>query len=117
MVEPVHLELPLEVRDHAQPLDHRARAVLAREVDHQLAEDVDDDVVELGEGVLEERDPLLDRERRLLVLRVAHDADHHAVEVRGRTPDHVDVPEGHGVEGARVDGDDRVTVVVMARRG
>jgi len=47
--------------------------VLSREVDDQLAEDVDDDVVELRKGLLEERDALLDRERRLLVLRVADD--------------------------------------------
>src|SRR6185436_17959664 len=46
VVEPVHLELPLEVRDHPEPLDHRPRAVLAGEVDDQLAEDVDHDVVE-----------------------------------------------------------------------
>jgi len=87
----VHLELPLEVRDHAQPLDHRARVVLVRELDHELGEDVDDDVADPVERVLEERDPLLDREERLLVRRVAHDSDDDAVEDPGRARDHVDV--------------------------
>ncbi len=43
-----------------------------------------------------------------LCVRVADDADDDAVEDRGRAPDHVDVPERHGVERAGVDGDDRV---------
>src|SRR5205814_3548031 len=48
-VELVHLELPLEVRDHAEALDDRLRVPSAREVDHELAEDVDLDIAEAGE--------------------------------------------------------------------
>ena len=58
--------------------------MLAREVDHELGEDVDDDVLEIGQRVLEERDALFEREQRLLVLRVADDAHDDAVEDRGR---------------------------------
>src|SRR5712691_444164 len=45
-VQLVHLELPLEVRDDAQPLDDRLRLPLARELDDELAKDVDLDVVD-----------------------------------------------------------------------
>src|SRR5205085_7444676 len=74
-VQLVHLELPLEVGDDAQPLDDHARVPLAREVDDELAEDVDLDVVEVAERVAQEVHPLVDGERRLLVARVADDAD------------------------------------------
>src|SRR5205823_7480169 len=90
-VELVHLELPLEVRDHAQALDDRLRLPLARELDHQLGEDVDLDVLEPGEGFTEEADPFLQREHRLLVRRAADDADDDPVEDVGGAPDHVDV--------------------------
>ena len=59
-VQVVHLELPLEVGDHAEPLHHRLRVVLPREVDDELGEDVDDDVLHPRERALEERDALLD---------------------------------------------------------
>ena len=63
-----------------------------------------------GSGVLEEGDSFLDREQRLLVRRVAYDADDDRVEDRGRATDHVDVPERDGVERAGVDRDDRLAV-------
>ena len=111
----VHLELPLEVRDHAQPLHHRLRVVLARELDDELGEDVDDDVVAARERVLEERDPLLDGEERLLVRRVADDADDDAVEDRRRAPDDVDVPVRDGVVAAWADRcDHRENTVIRA---
>src|SRR5688572_26400330 len=110
VVEAVHLELPLEVGDHAEALHHRPGAVLAREVDDELAEDVDEDVVQPGEGILQERDALLHGEQRLLVLRVADDADDDPIEDRGRAPDHVHMPQRDRVEGPRVDGSDRVAV-------
>ena len=110
VVEAVHLELPLEVRDHAEPFHHRPGAVLAGEVDDELAEDVDDHVRHVRERVLEERDALLDGERRLLVVRIANDADDDRVEDRGRAADHVDVAQGDGVERAGVDCDDRAAL-------
>ena len=79
----VHLELPLEVGDHAQALDHRPRAPALGELDDELGEDVDLDVVLFAQRLLEERDALLDREHRLLVARLADDADDDAVEDRG----------------------------------
>ena len=96
-VQLVHLELPLEVRDHAQALDDRLRVPPAREVDDELAEDVDLDVVEAGERAAEELDALLDREHRLLVVRRADDADDDAVEDAGGARDHVDVAVRHRV--------------------
>ncbi len=77
--------------------------MLAGEVDDELREDVDDDVVELAERVLEERDPLLDREERLLVRGVADDADDDPVEDRRRAADDVDVPVRDGVVAAWAD--------------
>ena len=71
--------------------------MLAGEVDDELREDVDDDVLELAERALEERDALLDRKERLLVERVADDADDDAVEDRRRAADDVDVPVRDGV--------------------
>src|ERR671935_1626967 len=68
-VQVVHLELPLEVRDHAQALHDHLRVPLAREVDDELGEAVDLDVLAARERLLEERDPLVEREHRLLVLR------------------------------------------------
>ena len=112
VVEAVHLELPLEVRDHAEALHHRPGAVLAGEVDDELAEDVDDHVRHVRERVLEERDALLDGERRLLVVRITDDADDDRVEDRGRAADHVDVAQGDGVERAGVDCDDRAAWVM-----
>ena len=53
-VQLVHLELPLEVGDHAEALHHRRRAPAAGEVDDELGEDVDLDVVAAGERLLEE---------------------------------------------------------------
>src|SRR5919205_2573211 len=79
-VELVHLELPLEVRDDAQALDDHLRVPLAREVDDELGEAVDLDVVVAGERLLQERDALVEREHRLLVLRGADDADDDTVE-------------------------------------
>ena len=105
----VHLELPLEVRDHAQALDHRLRLPPAREVDDELGEDVDLDVVEVGERLLQEPDALLEREQRLSCGAAADDADDDAVEDRRRARDHVEVPERHGVVRAWADrGDHRV---------
>ena len=83
-VQVVHLELPLEVGDHAQPLHHRLRAPAAGEVDDELGEDVHLDVAVLVERVAEELDALLDGEHRPLVVRVADDADDDAVEDRRR---------------------------------
>ena len=78
--------------------------MLAGEVDDELGEHVDDDVVAACERVLEERDPLLDREERLLVGRIADDADDDAVEDARRASDDVDVPVRDGVVRAWADG-------------
>src|SRR5919204_6810756 len=55
-VQVVHLELPLEVRDHAQALHHRPGAPAPRELDDELREDVDLDVRRLREGTAQELD-------------------------------------------------------------
>jgi hypothetical protein len=89
--------------------------VLAGEVDHELGEDVDDDVVEVGERRLEKRHALLDAEERLLVQRVTHDAHDDAVEDRRRPLDDVDVPVRDGVVGAWADcGNHRENTVMRA---
>src|SRR5262249_9331620 len=96
-VELVHLELPLEVRDDAKPLDDRLRLPLAREVDDELAEDVDLDVLDVRDGLVQERDSLLEGEHRRFVVRTPDDADDDAVEDSRRAFDHVDVTERHRV--------------------
>ena len=68
-----------------------------------------------SEGVLEERDALLDREERLLVRRVADDADDDAVEDRRRTPDDVDVAVRDGVVAPWADCRDHREKTVIAR--
>ena len=87
--------------------------MLAGEVDHELREHVDDDVVELAERTLEERDALLDRKERLLVERVTDDADDDAVEDRRRAADDIDVPVRDGVVAAWADGGDHREKTVM----
>src|SRR4249919_1987986 len=99
----VRLELPLEVRDHAQAFHHRVRAPALRELDDELGEDVDLDVVLIAQGLLEEGDALLDREHRLLVARLTDDADDDPVEDRRRAADDVEVAERHRVVAAGAD--------------
>ena len=70
---------------------------MTREVDDEFLEDLDLDVVEMCEGSFDECDPLVDRKRRGLVLRCAHDADDEAVEDLRGTPDHIDVAVRHRV--------------------
>ena len=87
--------------------------MLARELDDELGEDVDDHVLTVGHGVLEERHALLDREERLLVRRVADDADDDAVEDRRCAADHVDVPVRDGVVRAGADCGDHFAYTVI----
>src|SRR3954454_22627379 len=91
-VQLVHLELPLEVRDHTEAFHDRLRLPLPREVDDELREDGDLDVLHAGERLVEEVDAFVEREHRGLVRRAADDADDDAVEDVGGTADHVDVP-------------------------
>src|SRR2546423_567625 len=105
-VELVHLELPLEVRDDAQALHDRLRVPPAREVDDELAEDVDLDVVELRQSITQEVDTFLDRKHRLLVMWTPYDPDHHTVEDPRRAGDHIEMAVRHGVVGAGTDGGD-----------
>src|SRR5215213_3994312 len=112
-VELVHLELPLEIRDDAQALDDHLRFPAAREVDDELLEDVHLDVPDRCQLVAQELDPLLDREHRLLVVRIADDADDDAVEDPRRARDHVDVPVRDRVVRAGVDGGDQRAKRVM----
>src|SRR5919109_2054045 len=102
-VQVVHLELPLEVGDHAQALDHRLRAPALRELDDELGEDIDLDVVLVAQGLLEEADPLVDGEHRPLVARLANDSDDDAVEDLRRPADDVEVAERDRVVAARAD--------------
>ena len=69
------------------------RAPALRELDDELGEDVHLDVVLGAQGLLEEADALLDREHRLLVARLADDADDDPVEDRGGARDDVEVAE------------------------
>ena len=79
------------------------RVVPVRELDDELGEHVDHDVVELAERILEEGDALLDREQRVLVGRVADDADDDTVEDRRGAADDVDVPVRDGVVASGAD--------------
>ena len=112
-VQVVHLELPLEVRDHAQPLHHRLRVVLAREVDDELGEHVDEDVLAAGQRHLEELHALVYGEQRLLVQRIAHDPHDDAVEDARGAADDVDVTVRHRVVRAWADRRDHLEKTVM----
>jgi hypothetical protein len=105
-VELVHLELPLEVGDHAEPLHDRLGLPPPCEVDDELAEDGDLHVRQLGERLAQEPHPLVEREQRRLVLRAADHTDDDAVEDRRRAADHVDVAERDGIVGPGTDGGD-----------
>src|SRR5579864_742894 len=111
-VQLIHLELPLEVRDDPQSLHDRLRVPLVRELDDQLAEDLDLDIREMTDGSAQELDALLDREQRLLVPRLADNADDEAVEDAGGPRDHVDVPVRHWVVRARTDSSDQCSYTV-----
>src|SRR5581483_10845443 len=113
-VQLVHLELPLEVGDHAQPLHDRLRLPFARELDDELAEHVHLDVLELSDRVAEERHALVDREHRLLVGGAADDADDDTVEDAGGARDHVDVPVRDRVVRAWADRGDHPYTVTRA---
>jgi hypothetical protein len=113
-VELVHLELPLEVRDHAEPLHDRFRVPLARELDDELAKHVDLDVRETADGVAQEVDAFFDREHGLLVRWDTDDSDDDAVEDARRARDHVDVPVRHRVVGAGADRGDHPYTVMRA---
>src|SRR5262249_40746051 len=106
-VQLIHLELPLEVGDHAEALHDHLRFPSPREVDHKLLEDIDLDVVEVRDRVSRQRDALVDREQRALVLRRADDARDDAVEDLRGAGDHVDVPVRHGVVRPGADGGDQ----------
>src|SRR5581483_11195987 len=106
-VQLVHLELPLEVGDDAKALHDRPCIPTACEVHDELLEHVDLYVVYVGYSFLDERDPLVDREHRRLVLRRADDADDDAVEDARGAGDDVDVPVRHRVVGAGADGGDQ----------
>src|SRR5205085_6586094 len=87
-VELVHLELPFEVGDDAEALHDHAGLPAACEVDDELLESIDLDVVDVTDRVLDERDPLLERQQRRLVLRRTDDADDDAVEDLRGARDH-----------------------------
>ena len=95
-------QLP-QVRYIARRIHDRLRLPLVREVDDELAEYVDLDVREIRERVVQELHALLDREHRLLVVRVADDTDDDAVEDARRARDHVEMPVGDGVVRAGAD--------------
>src|SRR5215471_403715 len=103
-VQLVHLRFPLEVGEHTQAFDHRARVVLACELDDEFGEHIHRHVMKMRERVLEERDALLQGEHRLLVVRIADDTDDDLVEDRGGASDYVDVAVRDGVVRAWADG-------------
>src|SRR5439155_13814269 len=111
-VELVHLELPLEVRHDAQALHDRLRLPPVREVDDELAEDVDLDVGQVRKRGMQEVDALLDREHRLLVARLADDSHDDAIEDAGGASDHVDVTVRHRVVRAWADRSDHFSYTV-----
>ena len=99
------------------PLTIAFASHLLRELDDELAEDVDLDVVEMRERAAQELDALLDREHRLLVVRRADDADDDAVEDARRARDHVDVPVRHRVVRAGADRGDHARLEDRDARG
>src|SRR5579862_7417248 len=107
-VELVHLEFPFEVRDNSQALDNHTGLPAPGEVDGELAEDVDLDVRRTHECLAQELDPLRHCEHRRLVVRIADDTDHEAVEDLGGTRDHVEMPVRDGIVGAGVDRGDHL---------
>src|SRR6266404_4052799 len=111
-VQLIHLELPLEVRDDAQPFHDRLGLPAVREVDDELAEDFDLDVRKVLECGTEELDALLDAEQRLLVPRFADHAHDDTVEDPRRARDHVDVTVRHRVVRAGADRGDHFSYTV-----
>jgi hypothetical protein len=99
----MHLELPFEVGDRSQSLDHGARAEATREVDDQLGEDLDLNVVEVGHSAANEVASFLDGEQRLLVPRIAHNGNNDLPEGPSSAPDDVEVPVRDGVVASRAD--------------
>ncbi len=91
------------------PLTIVVRAPAAGEVDDELGEDVDLDVLEPASSASSRNATRSStREHRLLVVRVADDADDDAVEDRGGARDHVDVADRDRVVRAGADrGDHR----------
>src|ERR671919_1422332 len=109
-VQMVHLELPLEVGDRPQALHHRARAEAAGELDDELGEDLHLDVLGARERLPQEGDPLVHAEQGRLVLRVADDADDHALEDERGAADDVHVAVRDRVVAPRADARDRLGV-------
>src|SRR4051812_1085713 len=114
-VQLIHLELPLEVRDDAEPFHDCFRLPLPREVDNQRREDVALDVRQVDERLPQERDTFVEGEHRLLVVRIPDHADDDAVEDPRRPRDHVDVAVRDWVVRPRADRGDHSCANTVTR--
>ena len=100
-----HLQLLVEVRDRAQPLDDGVDAVITREIDQQAFEELDTNVGQMLRRFLEHLLAVFEAEQRRRLLRVADHGNDHFVEMPGRAFDDVEVPEGHRIERSRAESD------------
>src|SRR6266481_3869721 len=106
-----HLELVFEIRDRAQPAEDHVRPNRLGEVDQEGVEGAHLDalgvaVLEMGDLVADDLDPLVGCEQRALPV-VAGDADDQPVDNPDRPPDDIRVPVGDRVESTGVDADAR----------
>ena len=97
LIEVVHLELPLEIRNCAQAFHDDRCSMACRECRHQLGERVDIDIAEMGYGLLNERNPILNLECHGLMPGIADDRNDHSVEDPCGALDDVDVSESDRV--------------------
>ena len=101
------------------PFDEHAGSDIRRVVDEQpIAPGRDDHVAldaALRDRLLEQAEPLRDRQHRLLA-RVVHDEHVQLVVERRRTTDDVEMAEGRRVEGSRDDGDPAAHAASLSSR-
>jgi hypothetical protein len=93
-----HLQLVLEVRQRAEAPQDEGRLPPARVVHEEAVEAVHGDVRPRRDGLAQERQTLLDREHRLLVL-VPEDRDDELVHELAAAADEVEVAVRHRIEG------------------
>jgi hypothetical protein len=99
-----HLELVLEVAHRAESPHHHRRSDLLGELHQQSVERLEGDPRLVAHHGLEHREPLGDREQRLLG-RIHRDRDDHPVGQREAPADQVLVALRRRIERARVDRD------------
>ena len=108
VVEPVHLELPLEVRDHAEALHHRAGAVLGRSRRRSSLK-TSTTTFSTSATACSRNATRSSTEKVVCLCCGSRTTPTTTVEDRRSPADDVDVPERDEVEGPGVDGNDRRT--------